>query len=165
MRIFLIVISFINTLFYVLIYSYYDNVLDMLGATAISASLQNILKTFILIIAGFCIGITVMLLLNMKSDRSHFELKNLILIGIVPFILLILSPDPVSNLIISRIFSGSEKMQELVFYLLSRNVLWSVWFGFALGTSVRPCFGNRRHKHAVTYVLGENNEMESKEKL
>ncbi len=165
MRIFLIVISFINTLFYILIYAYYDNVLDILGATAISASLQNILKTFILIIAGFCIGIMVMLLLNIKSDRSHFELKNLLLIGIVPFILLILSLDPVSNLIISRIFSGSEKMQELVFYLLSRNVLWSVWFGFALGTSVRPCFKKGRHKHAVTYVLGEDNVMEPKEKF
>ncbi|MCJ7473009.1 MAG: hypothetical protein MUP02_09420 [Actinobacteria bacterium] len=165
MRIFLLVISFINTLFYVLIYAYYDNVLNMLGITVISASLQNLLKTFILIIAGFSIGIMVMLLLNLKSDRSHFEIKNLLLIGIVPFILLILSLGPVSNLIISRVFSGSEKMQELVFYLLSRNVLWSVWFGFALGTSVRPCFGNRRHKHAVNYVLGENNVMEPKEKL
>ncbi len=161
MRIFLIIISFINTLFYVLIYAYYDNVLEMLGATAISAGLQNTLKTFVLIAAGFCIGIMVMLL-SPGSDKSRFEIKNLLLIGMVPFILLVLSLGPVSSLIISRFFSGSEKMQELVFYLLSRNVLWSVWSGFALGTSVRPCFRKRRHKHAVTYVLEEDNVMEPK---
>ncbi len=162
MRIFLIVISFINTLFYVLIYAYYDNVLSMLGATAISAGLQNFLKILILMIVGSCIGITVMLLLNLKSNRSHFEIKNLLLVGIIPFILTILSLGPVSSFILSRFFSGSETIQELVFYLLSRNVLWSVWFGFALGTSIRPGFGKRRHKHSVTYTLGEDNVMEPK---
>ncbi len=141
MRIFLIVISFINTLFYVLVYAYYDNVLSMLGNIAISAGLQNFLKTLVLLIAGFCIGIMVMLLLNIRSGRSSFNLKNLILIGIVPFMLMILSLDPVSSFILSRLLAGNEKIQELVFYLLSRNVLWSVWFGFALGTSVRPGFG------------------------
>ena len=163
MRIFLIVISFINTLFYVLVYAYYDTVLSMLGNIAISANLQNFLKTLILLIAGFCIGVMVMLLLNIQSGRSHFDLKNLILIGIVPFILLILSLGPVSAFIISRILSGNERIQELAFYLLSRNVLWSVWFGFALGTSVRPSFGKRKHKHAATYVLDEDNVMESSE--
>ena len=163
MRIFLIVISFINTLFYVLVYAYYDTVLSMLGNIAISPNLQNFLKTLILLIAGFCIGVMVMLLLNIQSGRSHFDLKNLILIGIVPFMLLILSLGPVSAFILSRILSGNEKIQELAFYLLSRNVLWSVWFGFALGTSVRPSFGKRKHKHAATYVLDEDNVMESSE--
>ncbi|MCJ7472429.1 MAG: hypothetical protein MUP02_06460 [Actinobacteria bacterium] len=163
MRIFLIVISFINTLLYVLIYAYYDNVLDMLGATAISADLQNLLRTLVLIIAGFCIGITVMLLLDLKINRSCFSFKNLLLIGIVPFILLILSQGFVSGLIISRLFSGSEKIQELVFYLLSRNVLWSVWSGFALGTSIRPVFRKVRHKHTVTYILRDDDIIGMKE--
>ena len=159
MRIFLIVVSFINTLFYILIYAYYDNVLDILGATAISADMQNLLRTLVLVIAGFCIGITVILLLDLKTDRSRFAVKNLFLIGIVPFILLVLSQGPVSSFIISRLFSGSEKIQELVFYLLSRNVLWSVWFGFALGTSIRPVFGKIRHKHAVSYIFDKDNIM------
>jgi len=163
MRIFLLVISFINTLFYVLIYSYYDNVLDMFGALTISAGLQNFLKILILVIVGSCIGIMVILLLDLKSNRSHFKIKNLLLIGMVPFILLILSLGPVSAFIISGIFSGNAKIQELIFYLLSRNVLWSVWFGFALGTSIRPGFGKRRHKHAATYILGEDNVMELKQ--
>ena len=162
MRIFLLVVSFINTLFYVLIYAYYDNVLDIFGAFTISAGLQNLLKTLILVIVGSCIGIMVILLLDLKSNRGHFKIKNLLLIGMVPFILLILSLGPVSGFILSRIFSGSEKIQELVFYLLSRNVLWSVWFGFALGTSIRPGFGKAIHKHAVTYTPGEDNVMEPK---
>ncbi len=163
MRIFLIVISFINTLFYMLVYAYYDNVLSMLGNISISVGLQNFLKTLILLIVGFCIGIMVMLLLNKKSGRSSFDLKNLILIGIVPFMLLILSSGPVSSFILSRLLAGNEKIQELVFYLLSRNVLWSVWFGFALGTSVRPSFEKRRNKHASAYVLNEDNVMRSRE--
>lgn len=146
-----------------LVYAYYDNILGMFGNIAISAGLQNFLKTLILLVVGFCIGIMVMLLLNIKSGRSYFDLKNLLLIGIVPFILVILSLGPVSGFIFSRLLSGNERIQEAVFYLLSRNVLWSIWFGFALGTSVRPSFGKRRHKHASTYILSEDNVMESRE--
>jgi hypothetical protein len=97
-----------------------------------------------------------MLLLDLKINRSCFSFKNLLLIGIVPFILLILSQSFISGFIISRLFSGSEKIQELVFYLLSRDVLWSVWSGFALGTSIRPVFGKVMHKHAVTYILRDD---------
>ncbi len=163
MRIFLIAISFINTLFYVLVYTYYDNILGLFGNIAISAGLQNFLKTITLIIVGFCIGVMVMLLLNIKSGKSYFDLKNLLLIGIIPFILVILSLGPVSSFILSRLLSENERIRELVFYLLSMNVLWSIWVGFALGTSVRPNFGRRSHKHANTHVLSGDNVRESKE--
>jgi len=156
-RIFLIVVSFINTLFYVLFYAYYDNILSLLGVSIASVGLQNFLKLLFLLIIGFCIGIMVMLLLHLKLNRSYFEVKNLVLLGIVPFILLILSREPVTNFIIDRFFSDNESLQELIFYLLSRQVLRSGGLGFAIGTSIRFAFRKRQHRHAVSYTLGEDN--------
>ena len=83
------------------------------------------------------------------------EIRNLILVGIVPFILLVLSPGPVSDLIATKIFSNNEKIKELLFYLFSRQPLWSVWLGFAIGTSVRISFKKREHRHAASYTAGE----------
>ena len=155
MRIFLIIISFINTLLYVLVYAYYDTILDLTGTSLLSAGMQNFFKIVVLVAAGFCIGLMSMLLLAPGMKRSRFNIKNLLLIGLVPFILLLLSPDPVTDLIASRIFGNKESIRELLFYLLSRQALWSVWFGFAIGTSVRIHFGKNVHKHSTNYVLVE----------
>lgn len=155
MRIFLIIVSFINTLLYVLIYAYYDTILSLLGTSLLSAGMQNFFRAIVLIVAGFCIGLMSMLLLSPGMRRSRFDIRNLLLVGIVPFILLVLSPGPVTDMIASRIFGNIESIRELLFYLLSRQALWSVWFGFAVGTSVRIQFGGRRHKHIASYAPGE----------
>ncbi|MCD4669080.1 MAG: hypothetical protein K8S14_01400 [Actinomycetia bacterium] len=155
MRIFLIILSFINTLLYVLIYAYYDTILGLLGTSLLSAGMQNFLKAAVLIAAGFCIGLMPMLLLSPGIMRSRFDVKNLLLVGTVPFILLVLSPGPVTDMIASRIFGNNESIREMLFYLLSRQVLWSVWLGFAAGTSVRIHFGRRRQKHTASYISGE----------
>ncbi len=160
MRIFLIIISFVNTLFYVLIYAYYDNILKILGTTFLSAGFQNFFKDLVLMIIGFCIGLMAIMFLKPKIDRSYFDVKNLMLLGIVPFFLLLLSRGAVTNFIISRFFSENTSIQEMIFYLFSRQVLWSLWFGFAIGTSIRPNFTQSRRKHAVRYTLSDDNVME-----
>lgn len=162
MRIFLIIISFINTLLYVLVYSYYDNIIVILGLALPSASFQSILKDLILIIIGTCIGLMAIIFLRPKINKSYFDVKNLVLLGIVPFLLLILSRDAITNFITTRFFSENSDIKELIFYLFSRQVLWSLWLGFAIGTSVRPNFTKIKRKHAVKYTLNENNVMESK---
>lgn len=155
MRIFLIIVSFINALLYVLIYAYYDTILSLLGTSLLSAGMQNFFRAIVLIAAGFCIGLMSMLLLSPGMRRSRFDIKNLLLVGMVPFILLILSPGPVTDMIASRIFGNKESIRELLFYLLSRQALWSVWLGFAVGTSVRIHFGSRMYKHGASYTPGE----------
>lgn len=155
MRIFLIIVSFVNALLYVLIYAYYDTILDLLGTSLLSAGMQNFFKVAILIAAGFCIGLMSMLLLSPGMKRSRFDVKNLLLLGMIPFIFLILSPGSVTDLIVSRIFGNNESIRELLFYLFSRQTLWSIWLGFAAGTSVRIYFGRRRQKHATSYTPGE----------
>jgi hypothetical protein len=155
MRIFLIIVSFVNALLYVLIYAYYDTILGFLGTSALSPGIQNFLKVAVLIAAGFCIGLMSMLLLAPGMRRSRFDIKNLLLLGLVPFIFLILSPGAVTDFMASRIFGNRESIRELLFYLLSRQALWAIWFGFAIGTSVRICFSRSKHKHLASYTPGE----------
>ena len=161
MRIFLIIVSFINTLLYVLIYAYYDTILDLAGTSLLSTGMQSFFKIVVLVAAGFCIGLMSMLLLAPGMKRSRFNTKNLLLIGLVPFILLLLSPGPVIDLIASRIFGGRESIRELLFYLLSRQAILSIWLGFAVGTSVRIHFGKREHKHSASYTLVEKGKIET----
>jgi len=162
-RIFLIIISFVNTLFYVLIYAYYDNILEILGMTILSAGFQSFFKDLALIIIGFCIGLMAIMFLRPKINRSYFEVKNLVLLGIVPFFLLLISRDIITNFIISRFFSENNNIKEMIFYLFSRQVLWSLWFGFAIGTSVRPNFTQSKRKHAARYTLSDDNVMEPRQ--
>jgi len=161
LRIFLIIVSFINTLLYVLIYAYYDTILDRIGTSLLSAGMQSFFKIVVLVAAGFCIGLMSMLLLAPGMKRSRFNVKNLLLIGLIPFILLLLSPGPVIDFMASRIFGNKESMRELLFYLLSRQAILSIWLGFAVGTSVRIRFGKRVHKHSANYTLVEKEIIET----
>ena len=147
MRIFLIIFSFINTVFYVFVYSYFDNILDILGVTGLSSIALNYIKLAALLVVGFCIGITVMLILRLKIKRSLFSFKNLFIVGIFPFICLILSEGTITSLIINKFFNSSEKLSELAFYLFSRQTIWSLWLGFAVGSSIRFSFLKKEYKH------------------
>ena len=107
----------------------------------------NYIKLFLLIIIGFCIGINVMLMLKLKLEKSFFSYKSLLLIGIIPFFCLILSQGSITSFAISRFFDSSKTISELVFYLFSRQTIWSIWLGFAIGSSIRFGFPKRKHKH------------------
>jgi len=156
LRIFLIIFSFINTIFYLLIYSYFDNILGLFGAIDISSAGLNYLKLFILLIIGFCIGLTVMFMLNLNLGRSSFSFKNLVLVGIIPFIFLILSEGTITNYIINNLFNSNKTISELVFYLFSRQTIWSLWLGFAIGTSIRVSFSKREYKHISVNESGKS---------
>jgi hypothetical protein len=67
------------------------------------------------------------------------------------------------DFIASRIFSGNEAIKELLFYLLSRQVLWSVWLGFAIGTSIRISFKKRRPRHEVNRAIVDEQKTEEKQ--
>ncbi len=162
MRVFLIVFSFINTVFYILVYSYFDNILDIFGVTSLSSTAVNYIKLTALLVVGFCIGITVMLILRLKMKKSLFSFKNLFIVGIFPFICLILSEGSITSFIINKFFNSSETLSELAFYLFSRQTIWSLWLGFAIGTSVRLSFLKREYKHlSIGKLEQEHLESES----
>ncbi len=147
MRIFLIIFSFINTIFYILIYSFFDKILEILGAVNLSPTAANYIKLTALLIVGFCMGVSIMLIMRLNIEKSLFSFKNLIIIGIIPFICLILSEGTITGFIINKFFNSSEKLSEMVFYLFSRQAIWSLWFGFAVGSSVRFSFSGRVYRH------------------
>ena len=147
MRIFLIIFSFVNTIFYIFIYSYFDNILDIFGITGLSSTAVNYIKLAVLLIVGFCIGASVMLILRLKIKRSLFSFKNLIIVGIFPFICLILSEGSITSFVINKFFNSSKNLSELVFYLFSRQTIWSLWLGFAIGSSIRFSFLKKEYKH------------------
>lgn len=147
LRVFLIIFSFVNAVFYVLIYSYFDKVVEIVGGTGLSPVTLNYMKLASLMIAGFCIGVIVMLLLKLKLKRSFFSFKNLVIVGIFPLVCLILSEGTITGFIISRFFNSSEELSELAFYLFSRQSIWALWLGFATGSSIRFSFSRRKYKH------------------
>ena len=130
-----------------LIYSYFDNVLEILGIVSLSPAAANYIKLAALLIVGFCVGVNVMLILRLKIKRSLFSFRNLVIIGIFPFICLILSEGAITSFIINKFFNSSEKLSELLFYFLSRQAIWSLWLGFAIGSSIRFSFSRIQYKH------------------
>lgn len=157
MRISLIVFSFINTIFYILIYSYFDNILELFGGAGLSSAVVNYIKLLALLIVGFCIGVNVMLMLRLKIKKSLFSFRNLIIIGIIPFICLILSEGTITSFIIAKFFNSSERLSELVFYLFSSKTIWSLWLGFAIGSSIRFGFFGRKYRHLSVEKPGQVN--------
>jgi len=150
---FLLIFSFINAILYILVYSYYDYILGLFGEISISAGFLSFLKILILIIVGFLIGLIAALLLNLKIDRSYYDYKTLIIIGIIPFICLILSEGTITNFFIIKFLNSSRQVSELVFYLFSRQIIWTLWLGFSIGSSIRLSFKRKISKHEVRYKV------------
>lgn len=151
MRIFLIIFSAANTLLYILVFAYFDYILSVLGATSLSPGLISFLKILFLLVVGACIGFLVSLLAKERPVKTYYDYKLLIIIGIVPFLCLILSEGTITNFIITRFFGSNKRLSELVFYLFSRQVLYAVWLGFAAGISTRFGFsGKKTYKHVLS---------------
>ncbi|HEX7561419.1 MAG TPA: hypothetical protein VF347_04430 [Candidatus Humimicrobiaceae bacterium] len=152
MRLFLVITSFITAFLYFLIYALYDNILAVFGSIDVTGAFISFLKIFILVIVSFLIGLIVILLLKIRYEKSHFDYRFLLIVGILPFIFLILSQGAVTNLIIVKVFNSNRQISEFVFYFLSRQIVWAMWLGFALGTSVRLSF-KRKIKHEASYKM------------
>ena len=152
MRIFLIVIAFINTMLYLLVYAYYENIMGLFGNVNVAGGWLSFLKILDLAVVGFLIGLIVALLLRLSIEKSFFDYRMLIIVGILPFIFLILSPGQVTNFFIVKLFNSSRQISEAAFYFFSRQIIWAMWFGFAIGVSVRLAF-KKKMKHEITYRL------------
>lgn len=155
MKVFLLITSFINTVSYVLVYAYYDNILNIFNATALPAGLLSFIKLLVLVIVGFCIGLSVSLLLKLNIDKSFFDIRTFIIVGFIPAFCLLLSEGTITNFIITRFFGSNKGLTELVFYLFSRQIIWTLWLGFSIGSSVRINF-IRKLKHVVSYNVEQD---------
>jgi len=152
MRVFLIIFSFINAFLYFMFYAFFDSIMNLTGGLSISPDIVAFLKLLILIVFGFLIGLVVSLLLKLNIEKSFFDYKTALIAGIFPFIFLILSIGSITNFIVANILQSNRQLTELLFYFLSRQIIFSLWFGFAIGVSVRIAF-KKKIKHEITYNL------------
>ena len=152
MRIFLIVIAFINTMLYLFVYAYYENIMGLFGNVNVAGGWLSFLKILDLVIVGFLIGLIVALLLRLRIEKSFFDYRMLLIVGILPFIFLVLSPGQVTSFFVEKLFNSSRQISEAAFYFFSRQIIWAIWFGFAIGVSVRLSF-KKKLKHELTYIL------------
>ncbi len=158
MKIFLIVTAFINTMLYLLVYAYYENIMGLFGNVNVAGGWLSFLKILDLVIVGFLIGLIVTMLMRLRIEKSFFDYRMLLIVGILPFIFLILSPGQVTNFFIVKLFNSSRQISEAAFYFFSRQIIWAIWFGFAIGVSVRLSF-KKKLKHEMTYILEKTPRM------
>ena len=157
MRIFLIIFSFINAFLYFLVYAYYDNILALFGSVNVTSGFLSFIKLLVLIIFAFLIGLIVSLLIGTRTEKSFFDYRVALIVGILPLIFLILSQGSITSFITVRIFGSNRQISELIFYFLSRQIVWAMWLGFAIGVSVRVAF-KKRLKHALPYEIESVNQ-------
>ncbi|MBU4450946.1 MAG: hypothetical protein KKE35_06605, partial [Actinobacteria bacterium] len=64
----------------------------------------------------------------------------------------ILSQGGITNFFITKLFNSSRQISEAAFYFFSRQIIWSMWLGFAIGVSIRLSF-KKKLTHEITYKL------------
>jgi len=148
MRIFLIVFSYVNLFLYILIYSLYDNIAPLVGLTSLSTGAQSFLKVSLLVIAGFFIGLIASLFRKGRSSRSSFDYSLFLLLGLAPFVMLLLSEGSMTDFLIRVFFRSSKALSEAAFYVFSRTAIYALWYGLSIGISVTVGFKEKiiRHK-------------------
>ena len=139
-------------MFYLLVYAYFENIMGLFGNVNVSGGWLSFLKILDLTVVGFLIGLIVSMLLRLSIVKSFFDYRMLLIVGILPFIFLILSQGGITNFFIVKLFNSSKQISEAAFYFFSRQIIWSMWFGFAIGVSVRLAF-KKKLKHEITYRL------------
>jgi hypothetical protein len=149
MRSLLIAFCFLNIFLYYTAYAYFDNILAALARYELPVGFLTFLKYFIIFVLGFLIGLLIILSMRLKVSMNYFDLKVLVLAGLVPALAIILSYSGLAGFIIRNLFSGNETVNELYYYFFSRTDIWALWLGVATGGSIRLRLMQRkkRYKH------------------
>ena len=147
MRVILIIICFINIFLYYTAYSYFDNILAALARYELPVGLLTFLKYFIIFVLGFLIGLLIILGMRLRVSMNYFDLKVLLLAGLIPALAIILSYSGMVGFLINTFFSGNETITELYYYFFSRTDIWALWLGVATGASVRLKLMQQKRKY------------------
>jgi hypothetical protein len=80
---------------------------------------------------------------------NYFDIKVLVLTGLLPALAILLSYSGLAGLIVRNFFSGNETVSELYYYFFSRTDIWALWLGLATGASIRLRLmqQKKRYKH------------------
>ncbi len=152
MRKFLITILYINIILYLVFYSLTDYILREFPSLSISSGTITVLKIIFLIAAAFCLGVLISIFRNYRGARTVFDYRLFLKIGVLPFVLLLLSGGQITSFINTHLFGGSKQISELAFYLFSRDSVWAVWFGISIGVSVKLIFTKEKHSKTANFL-------------
>ncbi len=148
MRFILIIISFINIFLYYSAYAYYDTILGALAKYELPVGLLSFIKYFIIFILGFLIGFLIILGMRLKVNTNYFDIKVLLLVGLVPVLAIIISYSGLANFLVTSIFKSNNTVSELYYYFFSRTDIWAIWLGIATGSSIRiKLIQKKKYKH------------------
>jgi len=148
MRFILIIISFINILLYYSAYAYYDTILGALAKYELPIGLLSFVKYFIIFILGFLIGFLIILGMRLKVKKNYFDIKGLLLVGLIPALAIIISYSGLADFLVNAIFKSNATVNELYYYFFSRTDIWALWLGVATGSSIRlKLLQKRKYKH------------------
>lgn len=149
MRVLLIIACFINIFLYYTAYAYFDSILAALAKYQLPVGFLTFLKYFIIFILGFLIGLILILGMRLKVSMNYFDLKVMLLAGLIPALAIILSYSGLVSLLVNNFFSSNETITELYYYFFSRTDIWALWLGIATGGSIRLRLmqQKRRYKH------------------
>ncbi|MCD4669079.1 MAG: hypothetical protein K8S14_01395 [Actinomycetia bacterium] len=148
MRFILIIISFINIFLYYAAYAYFDSILAALARYELPLSFLTFLKYFIIFVLGFLIGFLIILAMRLRVSMNYFDLKVLLMVGLVPALAIILSYSGLVSFLVNSIFKSNEAISELYYYFFSRTDIWALWLGVATGSSIRlKLLHKKKYKH------------------
>lgn len=148
MRFILIIISFINIFLYYTAYAYFDNILAALARYELPLGFLTFLKYFIIFVLGFLIGFLITLAMRLRVSMNYFDLKVLLMVGLVPAFAIILSYSGLVSFLVNSIFKSNETISELYYYFFSRTDIWALWLGVATGSSIRlKLLHKKKYKH------------------
>ncbi|HAJ95048.1 MAG TPA: hypothetical protein DCP02_02330 [Actinobacteria bacterium] len=148
MRFILIIISFINIFLYYTAYAYFDNILIAFARYELPMGFLIFLKYFIIFVLGFLIGFLIILSMRLRVSMNYFDIKVLLMVGLIPALAIILSYSGLAGFLTNTIFKSNENISELYYYFFSRTDIWSIWLGVATGSSVRlKLLQKRKYKH------------------
>jgi len=151
MKLVLRIFSFVNIILYYTAYAYFDNITTALAVYNLPAGFLNFLRFFVILILGFMIGFLIVISMKQDWNKNYFDIKVFLLAGFIPAIALLLYKTGLVNIVVSRLFNSNMTVSELAFYFFSREVVWTLWLGIAIGASVRLKFRSspRKFKHQV----------------
>jgi hypothetical protein len=151
MKIVLRIFSFVNIVLYYTAYAYFDNITTALAVYNLPAGFVNFLRFFVVLILGFMVGFLIIISMRQDWSRNYFDIKVFLSVGFIPAIALLLYKTGFVNIAVSRLFNSNMTVSELAFYFFSRETIWAMWLGIAIGASVRLRFKSspRKFKHQV----------------
>jgi hypothetical protein len=137
MRVLLIAFSYVNLLLYLAIYGLYEMISPLIGFSSLGQGAQTFIRVALLVIAGFFIGLVASVYKKGISGPNSFDYDLFLLLGLLPFILLVLSEGSMVDLFTRVFFPSGQAVTRFFAHLFSSWPVFALWYGLSIGVSVK----------------------------